>query len=202
MYGDIQYGILKYSQDSPNDEEIKPYIPELMAYLPSYYNKNQSMMKDIQNAIAQEAGRANYSSVDMLDQFFLDTATWGLDIWERELGVETDASSVNETRRESIKAKLRGSGTITKEMLKNTALAFTNAEIEIIENYEDYSFIIKFIGVKGIPSNMQAFIDMVEAIKPAHLAYSFQYTFSWWDNIKDLTWNNANTYTWNTIREY
>lgn len=202
MYGDIKNEILQYNQATPTEEEVKQYSPDLMEYLPFYYDRKQGLMKNVQSAIGKEAGRANYSSVDMIDQFSLDTATWGLAIWEAELGIETDITKTYDARRESIKARLRGTGTFTKEMLKNAAMSFTNAEIDITENHEDYSFIIKFTSVKGIPPNKQAFTDMIETIKPAHLGYSFEYTYSWWDNIKGLTWNEANAYTWDKIREY
>ncbi len=202
MYGETEYGIFGYSQDELSDEEIKPFIPELMKYLPLYYNRKLGLMSNVQDSISEEVGRVNYFNEDLIEQTFVKSATWGLDIWEKDLGIETDISKTYEARREAITAKLRGSGTVTAQMLKNTALSFTNAEIEVIENHDDYSFVIKFVGIKGIPPNMPDFIEMVENIKPAHLDYSIEYIFSWWDNIKHLTWNQANTHTWNEIREY
>lgn len=202
MYGETQYGILQYGQDILTEDEIESFIPELMRYLPLYYNRKTGFMQDIQNSISQEAGRLYYANKDTLDQVFIDSATWGLDIWEQELGIETDILKTYESRREAIIGKLRGSGTVTERMLKNIALALTNAEITIIENYDNYSFIIKFIGIKGIPPNIPNFINMIEAIKPAHLGYSIEYTYSWWDNLKALTWDEINAYTWNKIREY
>jgi uncharacterized protein YmfQ (DUF2313 family) len=201
MYGSTQYGLLQYSQNTPDDEQIISYSPDLMKYLPFYYS-NSEVMKNIQTSISKEIGRLYYSVEDILNQFFIDTATWSLNLWEKELGIKTDISKSYEFRREIIKAKLRGTGTVTKKMLKNTVLAYTNAEVSIIENPQDYSFIIKFIGVKGIPKNMAGLIETIENIKPAHLAYSFEYTFSWWNNIKSLTWTQAKTNTWNQLREY
>lgn len=202
MYGEIQYVICNYGKDPPTDDEIKPFIPELMKYLPLYYNRKEGLMSTIQDSISEEVGRVNYFNEDMLNQSSVNSSTWGLDIWEKDLGIETDISKTYEARREAIIAKLRGSGTVTAQMLKNTALAFTNAEIEVIENHNNYSFIIKFVGIKGIPPNMQDFIEMVENIKPAHLGYSIEYMFSWWNNIKTLTWDQAKAYTWSEIREY
>lgn len=203
MYGNTIYGTTEYANDTLTSDELEKYTPDLMKYLPRYYD-NSKIMKDIQNSIAIEIGKAKYSKVDLLNQFFIDTATWGLsDIWEEPLGIKTDLNKSYEERREIIKAKLRGSGTVTKAMLKNTAEAFSGGEVDIIENYSEYSFIVQFIGIKGIPKNMQGLIDMIEDVKPAHLGYSFKYTYTVWEFIKNkLTWNTVKQKTWNDLKVY
>lgn len=203
MYGNIHYGELLYSQEQPENEEIEMFIPNLMEYLPPYYG-NSKVMKNIQSVIAKEVGTQKYASGDVLKQFFVDTATWGLDLWEEELGLEVDKSKTNEVRREVLKAKLRGTGTVTKEMLKNTCLAYTNAEVAITEDYANYQFIIKFVGVKGIPPNMEGLIQTIDEIKPAHLGYEFQYTYTVWQMLTDkgLTWQQAQTKTWDELRVF
>ncbi len=202
MYGDTQYVGIQYGQDDLTDDEIREAAPKLMELLPVYYNRKTGLMNSLQRAVSEEIGRLNYANKEILKQASVNTATWGIDIWEQEHGIETDISKTYETRRETIIAKLRGSGTVTKEMIINTALAFTNAEVKITENFSDYSFIIRFVGIKGIPSNMPDFMDMIEAIKPAHLAYSIEYTYSWWNNVKVFSWDQIKAYTWNEIREY
>ncbi|WP_432662455.1 putative phage tail protein [Wukongibacter baidiensis] len=172
-------------QDTPTDDLIKPFIPELMKYLPLYYNKKTGFMSNVQNSFSEEIGRLNYLNKDMLDQSFVESATWGLDICEEELGIETDISKTYEARREAIIAKLRGFGTLTEKMLKNTALAFTNAEVEIIENYDDYSFVIKFGSTRGRPPNLQDFIDMIETIKPAHLDFDLEFIYNTNDDLRN-----------------
>ncbi|MBC2579685.1 YmfQ family protein [Clostridium sp. DJ247] len=202
MYGNNPYGTLKYAANNAAEEQLQPYIPELMKYLPPYYN-NSRIMQDTQNSIALEIGKVRYIKQDLLNQFFVDTATWGLStIWEKPLGIQTDLNKSYEDRREIIKAKLRGSGTVTKAMIKNVAEAFSGGEVNIIENFADYSFIVQFIGIKGIPKNMAGLIDMIETIKPAHLGYSFKYTYTWWNNLKELTWDQANTKSWNDLKVY
>lgn len=201
MYGESQYGVLTYSENFSIDDFIKSYSPNLMEYLPMYY-RNSNLMKNIQNAFSKEIGIINYLIDDILSQLFVDTATWGLDLWEKELGINTDISKTYEHRREIIKAKIRGTGTVTKQMLKNVALAYTNAEVDVIEKPNDSSFIVKFISVKGIPKNIKALIETIETIKPAHLNYSFEYTYSWWDNARNLIWSKVNNYSWNELKGY
>lgn len=203
MYGTNLYGELLYSQEQLENEEIEIFIPDLMEYLPPYY-ENSRVMRNILEAIAIEVGEQKYVLEDILKQFFVDTATWALDLWEREVEIDTDKSKVNEARREVIKAKIRGTSTVTKEMLKNTCLAYTNAEVEIIEDNANSKFIIKFIGIKGIPSNMEGLIQTIEDIKPAHLGYEFQYTYTVWQMFIDngFTWQQAQTKTWDELRTY
>jgi uncharacterized protein YmfQ (DUF2313 family) len=168
-----------YTQDiaPPDEEQIQGLTPDLMGYLPNYF-KNSRIMNELQATQARELGLVNARRIDRLNQCFIDSATWSLELWENELGIDTDLSKSYATRREIVKAKRRGSGTVTKQMLINTALAYTNAEVQVIEDPENYTFVLKFIGVRGIPQNMAGLIKTIDEIKPAHLGYRFEYTYS------------------------
>lgn len=201
-YGANKYGEYKYGKEgSFIPPDIDKCDIDLMKYLPWYY-QNSKVMKEIQSSISKEFCILDYYVKDLEKQFFIDTATWGLSIYEKELGLQTNMSLTYEERREIIKAKLRGHGTTTKEMIKNTAEAFSGGEVDVIEYPEESKFIVKFIGIKGIPRNMQGFIDMLETIKPAHLAYEFKYTYTVWNHLTNLTWGQANAMTWDELRVY
>lgn len=201
MYGVSQYGVFKYSEEQVNSDDIKILTPDLMRYLPWYYQEINEF-KEIQNTVADELGMIAYHKESVVRQFLVDTATWGLEIHEKELGIETKMSLSFEERREIIRAKLRGNGTTTKIMIKNTAEAFTGGEVNVIEYPEDEYFVVQFIGVKGIPRNMQGFIDMLEMIKPAHLAYEFKYTYTVWNMLNQLVWENVGSHTWNELKTW
>lgn len=176
---------------------------DLTKYVPLFiWGINE--MKAIYDVQCTELGSLYYYSNDLLEQCFIDTATWGLLYWEEEYGIETNLNQSYEQRREILKAKKRGQGTTTKAMLKNAAEAFSGGEVNIIEDNANYSFEVWFVGVKGIPRNMQAFKNMIEDIKPAHLTYSFKYTYTIWNFIKEknLTWNHAKTKTWKELKVY
>lgn len=200
-YGANKYGVYQYGEESIPGSDIELHAPDLMSLLPWYYKSNTTM-EELQDSSAKELGRLYYNLEDLINQLFVDTATWGLSIYEKELGLQTNMGLSYEERREIIKAKLRGRGTTTKEMIKDTAEAFSGGEVDVIEYPEEYKFVVKFIGVKGIPRNMQAFIDMLETIKPAHLAYEFKYTYTVWNHLTDLTWGQANAMTWDELRVY
>lgn len=200
-YGVHKYGEYKYGEESIPGPDIELRAPDLMLLLPWFYNGNITM-KELQNTVSKELGRLYYHLEDLINQLFIDTATWGLSIYEKELRLLTNLNLSYEERREIIKAKLWGRGTTTKQMIKDTAEAFSGGEVDVIEYPEESKFIVKFIGVKGIPRNMQGFIDMLETIKPAHLVYEFKYTFTVWNHLTGLTWEQANAMTWDELRVY
>lgn len=153
---------------------------ELMKYLPSFYY-NSEEVKNIQASIGVENDNLRVAIIDLLSQLFVESATWGLDHWEMYLGIEVDRTEAVVNRRSRIMTRLRGQGTTTKEMIKNVCRSFTGGEVDIIENSSDYSFIIKFIDIKGIPGNIDYLAKSIEEIKPAHLYFSFEYKYNtWW----------------------
>lgn len=200
-YGNQLYGTALWGTEGNEGDQPDYATPDLMSYLPEYY-QNVVEMKTIQEIASDELGLFLWAINDVLNQCFVDTATWGLSLWESELGLITDATKSYERRREQIKAKIRGSGTTTKQMIIDTAAAFSGGEVDVIEYPAESRFEVQFIGTKGIPPNMPGFMAMIEQIKPAHLAYSFKYSYTWWDSLEHLTWNDVRGMTWNEIRVY
>ena len=203
MYGVDNYGVMDYGTNSAiSDEDIKKYKVNLNKYVPNFISELPEI-----NAIyateGTELGLLNYQLEDIKNQFHIDTATWGLDWWEDKYGIEINKLSSYEDRREVVKAKKRGRGTTTIAMLKKTAIAFSGGEANTIEHNSEYRFTVHFISIKGIPKNMQSFKDMLEIIKPAHLAYDFAYTYNTWGMIKDRgNWDINKPITWDEVRTY
>jgi uncharacterized protein YmfQ (DUF2313 family) len=200
-YGEGLYGVLMFGGTAapPEPPDILP--PDLMAYLPAYWQGIRDMV-ELQTTLAEELGISIASAADLAKQFYVSTATWGLSYWEQEFGLATDPSMSYEWRREIIIAKMRGHGTVTKQMLIGVASAFSGGEVDVIEYPAEYRFVIQFIGVLGVPANLTGFMAMLEQIKPAHLSYSFLYTYTTWDMVSDLTWQEAGTRTWGQLRTY
>ena len=207
MYSKKIYGVSSYL-DIPKKEQIKDEIEikreaDLLSYLPSFYH-NSDIIKVFMESNNIEVDTLKAYVEDLNKNLYVKTATWGLDLFEEELGLITDKSLSYEERRERILAKKRGNGTTTKAMIKNTAEAFSGGEVDVIENFSDYSFIVKFVGVKGIPKNLTLFKKMIEEIKPAHLNYELAFTYTVWDMIisKNNVWNDFNSQTWVDLMSY
>ena len=85
-------------------------------------------------------------------------------------------------------------------MIENAAKSYSNGEVQVIENAADYSFKVKFVGTKGIPANIADLTLTINEIKPAHLAFTFEYTYNTWNDIAGMTWGGASAYTWEQLR--
>lgn len=188
MYGKVSYGLLKYAQESVSGGVPDEYFVDLARYVPPFLAQIRELA-EIYRTEGYEAGRLQHDLADLQDQCFIRTATWGLVLWEHMYGTETNLELSYEQRREILMAKLRGQGTTTKKMIQETAAAFSGGEVQVIEDNPHRHFTIRFVGIKGSPRNMHAFIGMLEAIKPAHLSYDFQYTYTVWNNLAEISWN-------------
>lgn len=144
--------------------------------IPSFYYKNEQVT-NITASMDTKVKVLQSAIEDLLKQFFIDTATWGLSDWERLYGLKIDTTETYQNRRARIKMAMRGAGTVTKEMIKNLCMSFVNGLVDVIEN-KDFTFIIKFIDVKGIPSNLEYLKQATEEVKPAHLNYMFEYLYT------------------------
>ena len=200
MYGKESYGRQRYQIASPDvPAESENYFVDLAGYAPPFLAEVRELA-EIYRAEGPEIGLLQHELRDMLDQCFIETATWGLARWEQMLGVATNMSLTYEQRREILMAKLRGHGTTTKRMIEDTAATFSGGEVNVIEDNPNHLFVIQFIGIKGIPRNMQAFINMLEDIKPAHLAYRFEYRYTTWEELKPYTWKQLGAMIWDEVR--
>jgi hypothetical protein len=172
----------------------------LIDMLPSFYH-NSDFVKSYMSSQSVEYNFIKESIDDLVNNLYVDTATWGLDYFEEELGLKTDKSKTYEERRERIKAKKIGNGTTTIKMIKDTALAFDCGEVEITEMYNDYAFKLKFVSEKGRPKNLDDFKNAIDEIKPAHLAYILEFIFNTHQQLKPKTHQELSQFTHQEIRE-
>jgi len=172
----------------------------LIDMLPSFYH-DSDFVKSYMSSQSIEHNFIKESIDDLVNNLYVDTATWGLDYFEEELGLKTDKAKTYEERRERIKAKKIGNGTTTIKMIKDTALAFECGDIEVTEMYEDYMFKLKFVSQKGVPKNLEDFKSSIEEIKPAHLGYILEFMFNTHQELKTKTHEYLSQFTHQEIRE-
>jgi hypothetical protein len=200
-YGTALYGSLSFGAVAEDEGPGEQRLPNLLGYLPEYWHGIREM-KLLQEGLAFEVGQTQLACEDLLRQYFVGTATWGLAWWEREFALATDPSMSLEWRREIIRAKIRGTGTATRQMIISAAATFSGGDVNVIEYPDEGRFEVVFIGVKGIPANISGFIRMLEEIKPAHLSYTLRYTFTVWNNLVSLTWGEAGSKTWSDLKVF
>lgn len=161
-------------------------------------------MKEIINSIDNEIQRLQNTVALTENQFFVVLADRDIQKYEQDVGLISDVVADIETRRGRILSKLRGTGTVTKTMMKNVAASFVNGDIEITEYPPEYCFAVKFTSRTGVPYNISDIQKMIEEIKPAHLAVEYIFTYRLWQDILESlnNWENVNSHTWDWLLSF
>lgn len=167
--------------------------------MPRYY-RTSKVISNINNANSAELNNFQANLESTLNQFFIDSADFTLYRWEKDLGIVVNDDLDLEARRSRIKSKLRGQGTITIKLVKNVSESFTNGQVDVIEDFQNYCFTIKFISTRGIPPNIDDLKKSIEDIKPAHLEVIYEFTYTTWNEVKNITWVQVKNGTWEELK--
>lgn len=162
---------------------------EMLVMLPAYYDSEN--VRAVLDTQGKEYDTLKALLLYVIDQLFVATASgWGLDWWENELNHPTIAGKPDSERRSRILSKLRGMGTVTINLIQVIASAYDNGLVDVIDHPEDYYFITKFIDHRGVPPNLDDVKAAIEEAKPAHLEALYEFTYSWWGEVRDniATW--------------
>jgi len=149
---------------------------EMFSYLPGYYESSRVMQSDM-DAKGSELDEFYKALDETLDQFFVRTATWGLDRWEQELGLTTELAKPIEQRRALVESKLRGAGQFSGRLVKNVAEAYDGGTVDVSFQPAEWSFTIKFVDTIGVPPNLDDLKMVIEEIKPAHLKVEYEFSY-------------------------
>ncbi len=169
------------------------YIPELL--------RSSLIFSTILSVEGTEMDEVIASQQKVLKQFYVETADGrGLDRWEEMLGLSGYAAQPLDQRRSRIIAKLRGMGTVTVPLIKNVAESYIYGKVAVIEHPDQYSFTVKFVDSRGVPSSISDVKAAIEKAKPAHLAVEYEFTFTTWREVKALSWGQVKTGTWDQLR--
>lgn len=156
------------------------YRDDLLAAIHKVYRKDK-WIRELFQAAGLKIDDIADALQELNDQLFVDTATWALEIMEKDLGITPGKSATYEDRRSSIIAKNRTKGKVDIALLQSIADAWKNGEIEV--KFIDGKIYMDFVGESGIPKDLDALKQAMENAKPAHLAvvYAFRYLL-----IKDI----------------
>lgn len=177
---------------------------KLIDRLPLFYNDSIEVI-DLQASLENEILEIEKKMKELTSNLFVITSK-NISEWENFVGIKSNVTKNIDFRKTNVIAKIRGQGTTTKELIENVAISFSNGEVEVMEDSPNYSFKIKFIGTKGIPPNMEDLILTIEEIKPAHLDFTFEYTYLTWDEYENYNktadeWDALNL-TWDEFEKY
>lgn len=181
------------------------YRDRMGNYLPRYYSDSR-IVDNLLDRESEEMNSFGSYTQDIVNQNFVDTATWGLSRWEEILGLPIGDSKTYEERRAYIKSTLRGNGTTTAALIQSVAESFDGGVVTVTEQNNLYQFTVNFISTLGVPTNIADLEAVINAIKPAHLAVVFNYNyflFSELDTLnKTFTQFDALNLNWNQLEVY
>lgn len=172
----------------------------LNALIPTRYQKSPEV-REIMNALQPELDAMQDAIEDVLAQFVLDTATWGLAMWERDYGIESNVSQSCEERRDHVRSKLRGAGTMNCDALEQIAAAYVAGRTEITEIPEKWMLRVTFVDVFGVPSNLEDLKAVLEEMRPAHLILEYIIRYRLWQEVRQHTWGALQAHIWKTVKE-
>lgn len=110
---------------------------------------------------------------DLLRQFYIKSATWSLDQWEDEFGIERNTSLTLMQRRARVLAKLNSNPPATVRMLENLVFQILTANaVTIVEHPSQYSFDI-YVNSDYLIETFEIADEAVRLARPAHLSYKF-----------------------------
>lgn len=169
-------------------------LDRILSYLPEYLKGGENLKKII-GSYSVENDKLYLYIKEVFEQAFAKTATWGLSIWEKELGLAEDNNLTEAERRERIISRIRGTGTATIDIIKSVAESYDKGSIDVITDYPEYELIIKFIDTTGVPSNIEDMKLALRKVVPAHLAIEYFFNYFTWDNwdSKNETWDQFDT---------
>jgi hypothetical protein len=151
-----------------NEIDISRYLPDFV--------KNDENINKVLSSESKEHELQRAQLIDILNQFFINTATWGLDYWEKVFQIYSKDTESYELRRAKILAKLRAKQVSTVKFLTDLASAYFPAEatVEIQEENEKNLFRL-IANYTAYNNDYVALRESIDTYKPAHLAMIIQH---------------------------
>lgn len=136
-----------------------------------------SYVQDLIRAVEKELKITYDDALKVQDSLMIVAGEQEIELWEKWFRLTTEPTWTLEDRRNRLIYTFNSRGFFTEKWLKNLALTFTNGEISVTQEYEEYHFIVQFTSIIGQPPNIDNFKQMVELNKPAHLTWELRYRF-------------------------
>ncbi len=140
----------------------------LQKQLPEFVGSGD-MFSEVFAIDAEKLNQIAADRLDVFNQMFVETGTWGLKFWEVFLGLAVDETLPVNLRRANIKSKIQAAHTFTVERLKGLFKAFGYTVVELIEDNFQYQIQIR---TANAPKNYQELMLLAKALQvvyPAHL---------------------------------
>lgn len=171
---------------------------EMLTFTDWYY-QDSKIMQSILDTQGIEIDAIRDKIKNILEQFYVDTATWGLDLWEKELNIQDTTGNYSE-RRNRIKLYLAKPVSVTPRFLTDLVNRYSEKKsAKRIEHNSEYCFEIEVAADDKIDwDNINKSINLY---KPAHLGFYTSLKIFLLtkiiNTVKIINYLNANHNFWN-----
>lgn len=142
---------------------------DILAYLPKFLQKSP-LFKGTNDADNREHETIRLDLQDLLNQFFIKSATWGLERWEDLVGIKTDTTKSLESRRDDVIAKLQNPESVTETFLTNLINRYIADKAGYIIRYSsEYRIEVLYHG--GQVLDYEKLRQSINTYIPAHIGY-------------------------------
>lgn len=146
---------------------------DVMRYLPKFL-ANDGTFKATQDSLSTEHEKQRLAVIDITRQFFVETATWGLDDWERIYNIVPSNRNDLKARRKALLDKIRGAATVTNTRMQALIDNIVpTKDAHLVENVAPGTFRIDMETMVAV-DELRA---MVNFYKPAHLTCIISHYF-------------------------
>lgn len=160
------------------------------------FERKSKFVKDLFSAVSNQLDKIT-SFLDVLKaQFFFDTITIALPLYEKMMKITPLPDSSLADRRTTVQARWRATGHNSIKLIQELCEYFIKGDIEA--KFVGGKIRLNFINSYGIPSEnlFLSLINQINEVKPAHLALLWKFRYLLIKDIhKKMTINDMQTYT-------
>ena len=158
------------------------YVTDVNFYLPKFPTEYPAFA-ETQRVLSWEHEQYRLKIIDFAKQFHPQSATWGLNVWEEELGLKTDLTENLELRRSKVMAKLLGASPMTVDNTNKLVNLFTDDGKAYVDELPTDGT-IKIV-IPSLYANLDEMRRSLDELLPAHLVYYFQHVIEFNVDEKD-----------------
>lgn len=175
---------------------------KLIDLYPEHYINHT--MEEVLKAQGNQLEGIELGVESLVREFFIESAVFSLPTWCKFAGIDYDSNLPIDILRSNILAALKSKEATTIEVIKSIAESYSNGTCEVIEDYANYKFTVKFISVIGVPKKINEIKKIIDKVKPAHLNYDFVFKYITWGDTKEYgkpaKWYKAKGLSWKDVR--
>ncbi|ARK23317.1 hypothetical protein SporoP37_00500 [Sporosarcina sp. P37] len=145
-------------------------LERMKSYLPEHFAESPEIVAILEDG-DRRFGELDSAMDDVLNQFFVETATWGLDKWEDELEILPTTTDIQD-RRNKIISELINQTPTNYKVLENEINRFLKnalSRVRLIKGRYAMEITIPLDAIgEWLPKKLT---NIIEEMKPAHLKY-------------------------------